>query len=245
MSLNAIENVNLRQFRRIVFFTGAGISAESGIPTYRGRGGLWHEYNYEEYACQRAFDRNPEKVWDFHEKRRAFVAGCEPGKGHRIIADIEKHIPGTIIITQNIDGMHQRAGSRNVIELHGSMWRVRCSCEEGTRVNHDIPLKSRKCRCGKYLRPDIVWFEDPLKIDIIEDAMKTVQKSDLLVTIGTSAMVYPAAQIPFIAMQRRVPTIEVNIDETDMTPFYSLFLKGTAGDMLTRLWNAPAESTGQ
>jgi len=235
--LNNGVTPDLREFRRIVFFTGAGISAECGIPTYRGRGGLWHEYNYEEYACQRAFDRDPEKVWDFHEKRREFVAERTPAKGHQIIADIEKHIPGTTIITQNIDGMHQRAGSRNVIELHGSMWRVRCECGLGTRENFDVPLKSRRCDCGRYLRPDIVWFEDPLQMDVIEKAMKTVQTCDLLITIGTSAMVYPAAQIPFIAMQRRVPTIEINIDETPMTPYYTIFLKGTASEMLSAVWS--------
>ncbi|MBN1297985.1 NAD-dependent deacylase [bacterium] len=222
--------------RRIVFFTGAGISAESGIPTYRGKGGLWHQYNYEEYACQLAFDRNPEKVWDFHEERRAFVARCTPAEGHRIIADIEKHIPGTTVITQNIDGMHQRAGSRNVIELHGSMWRVRCDCNMGVRENNDVPLRSRQCDCGAYLRPDIVWFDDPLDTEVIERAMRAVQTCDLLITIGTSAMVFPAAQIPLIAMQRKVPTIEINPEKTGLTPYYTVFLKGTAGAMLNRLW---------
>jgi len=231
------NSIDLHQFRRIVFFTGAGISAESGIPTYRGRGGIWHKYNYEEYACQRAFDRDPEKVWDFHETRREFVSRCEPAEGHQIIADIEKHITGTTVITQNIDGMHQKAGSRNVIELHGSMWRVRCECDGSVRDSFDIPLQTRKCECGSYLRPDIVWFEDPLKIDVIEQAMKAVQKSDILITIGTSAMVFPAAQIPLIAMQRHIPTIEINIEETPMTPYYTCFLKGTAGEMLKYLWH--------
>src|SRR4051812_8123026 len=104
-----------RDFQNIVLFTGAGMSAESGIPTYRGRGGLWHEYNYEDYACQRAFDRDPEKVWDFHDRRRATVAACAPNRGHQLLAELQRAKPATTIITQNIDGMHQSAGATGVI----------------------------------------------------------------------------------------------------------------------------------
>ena len=111
-------------FQRIVFFTGAGLSAESGIPTFRGKGGMWSQYNYEDYACQAAFDRDPEKVWDFHDERRRTVSSCEPNAGHRVIAEVQKRQPNTVVITQNIDGMHQRAGAADVVELHGSLWRV-------------------------------------------------------------------------------------------------------------------------
>lgn len=228
---------DLREFRNIVFFTGAGISAESGIPTYRGKGGIWKDYNYTEYACQRAFDADAEKVWDFHEKRRQFVADCHPNEGHRIIAQIQHEKPLTQIITQNIDGMHQRADALNVIELHGSMWRVRCDSECLVTDNFEVPLSTRKCQCGEYLRPDIVWFEDPMKQDVIETALRAVVKCDLLVTIGTSAMVFPAAELPVIAIQRNVPTVEINIEETAMTRYYTHFLQGTASEMLDRLWN--------
>ena len=128
----------LRDFRKIVFFTGAGLSAESGIPTYRGKGGMWTEYDYEDYACQRAFDRDPDKVWDFHDKRRAAVAACEPNAGHRVIAEIQKAQPGTVVVTQNIDGLHARAGSADVVELHGSLWRVRCDPENIVRPDTTV-----------------------------------------------------------------------------------------------------------
>ena len=128
-------------FERIVFFTGAGLSVESGIPTYRGSGGTWEEYDYAEYACQRAFDRDPEKVWDFHDKRRGVAAGAEPNAGHRILADVQQRVRGTRIVTQNIDGLLQRAGAVDVIELHGSLWRLRWS--GGVRENFEVPLASR------------------------------------------------------------------------------------------------------
>ena len=111
----------------IVFFTGAGMSAESGVPTYRGRGGIWHQYDWEEYACQEAFERDPEKVLSFHELRRTLILSCQPHEGHAAIAALQKRHPNVTVVTQNIDGMHQRAGAVNVIELHGSIWRVTCS----------------------------------------------------------------------------------------------------------------------
>ncbi|HIE06410.1 MAG TPA: hypothetical protein EYP64_00035 [Desulfarculaceae bacterium] len=117
----------MTESQNIVFFTGAGLSVESGIPTYRGQGGIWEDYNYQEYACQEAFASEPEKVWDFHDKRRAMIKSCDPNPAHRIIAEVQRRYPQTTIITQNIDGLHQRAGARNVIELHGSIWRLRCS----------------------------------------------------------------------------------------------------------------------
>ena len=137
--------IKLNDYERIVFFTGAGLSAESGIPTYRGSGGLWHQYNYEDYACQRAFDRDPENVWDFHDKRREAIGATEPNEGHKIIADVQKKKPGTWIVTQNIDGLHQRAGAVDIIELHGSIWRVRCATCEAIRDNLEVPLSNRRC----------------------------------------------------------------------------------------------------
>ena len=152
-----MTKIRLQDYRSIVFFTGAGMSAESGIPTYRGHGGIWSQYRYEEYACQRAFDRDPEKVWDFHDLRRAKVASCEPNAGHRLIAELQGDPSRRVsIITQNIDGMHQRAGARDVVELHGSLWRVRCDREEIIRADTTVPMQPRRCACGAYFRPDIV-----------------------------------------------------------------------------------------
>ncbi len=227
--------VELKTFERIVFFCGAGLSAESGIPTYRGAGGIWGKYRYEEYACQRAFDRNPGKVWDFHDERRRFVAGCEPNPGHHVIARVQARKPDTRIITQNIDGMLQRAGARDVIELHGSLWQVRCDWEGTVKNDVDVPIQSRTCRCGATLRPDIVWFDDSLDPHVVRAAIDAMTTADLLVTIGTSGEVFPAAQLPFIAMERGIPSIEINPEETPMSRLYRYVMRGPASSMLERL----------
>ena len=231
----------LSQFRRIVFFTGAGLSAESGIPTYRGAGGIWNEYNYEDFACQRAFDLDPERVWDFHDVRRALVASKEPNLAHRIVADLQRSIPETIVITQNIDGMHQRAakgsvsgGAREVVELHGSLWRVRCEPERTVQENFDLPF-ARKRACGAYLRPDIVWFEDQLDHRGVRRAREALEVCDVLVSVGTSAVVYPAADLPRIAAAAGAVTIEVNLEDTPMSSLYTHRLRGKATDILAQL----------
>jgi NAD-dependent deacetylase len=228
--------IHLRDFERIVFFTGAGMSAESGIPTYRGQGGIWRQYNYEDYACQRAFDRDPEKVWDFHDVRRERVAACEPNAGHRIVAEVQHAKPSTTIITQNIDGLHQRAGARDVVELHGSLWRIRCDAERVVVANEEVPLKARKCACGEYWRPDIVWFEDNLRMETLDAAATALEKCDVLVSIGTSAVVYPAAELPRIAMRNGAASIEINLEDTPVTPLYQHTLRGTASECLKMLW---------
>jgi NAD-dependent deacetylase len=226
---------SFRGYNSIIFFTGAGMSAESGVPTYRGKGGIWSQYNYEEYACQRAFDRDPEKVWDFHDKRRAAVAACEPNAGHRLIAELQKEKPATAIITQNIDGLHQRAGATEVIELHGSLWRVRCDDERTVREDRSVPLSSRTCRCGAHLRPDIVWFEDALNPQVVARAVNALKRCDLLVSVGTSGVVYPAADLPRLAMQGGAVTVEINPEETPVSQLYQHHLRGSASEMLARL----------
>jgi NAD-dependent protein deacetylase/lipoamidase len=230
--------IRLEDFERVVFFTGAGLSAESGIPTYRGRGGIWHQYNYEDYACQEAFDRDPEKVWDFHDQRRERVAACAPSRGHEIIAEVQARYPATRVITQNIDGLHQRAGTTGVVELHGSLWRVRCE-REGTVVeNQDLPIEPRRCPCGTYWRPDIVWFGDMLDPATLEAADEALSTCDVLVGVGTSGVVYPAAQLPRIAMAQGARSVEINLEETPVSAFYDHSLRGKASDWLERLWNA-------
>ena len=166
--------IDIKKYNKIVFFTGAGMSAESGVPTYRGSGGIWHKYNWEEYACQDAFERNPEKVLDFHELRRKSVLECQPHSGHKFISDLHKLHDNVIVVTQNIDGMHQRAGTENVMELHGSLWRLRCD-DCGIAIE-DIgeSFAKMKCDCGKYLRPDITWFGDILDSHIIQKASDVI-----------------------------------------------------------------------
>jgi NAD-dependent deacetylase len=223
--------IRLRDFRRIVFFTGAGLSAESGIPTYRGAGGIWEKYDYGEYACQRAFDEDPSKVWEFHDERRKAVAACEPGEGHRIIAATK----GARVVTQNIDGLHQRAGSTGVIELHGSLWRVRCERCRTVTESLEAPIRSRRCGCGSWLRPDIVWFEDMLDTETVRAAGDAMATCDLLVSVGTSGVVYPAADLPRLALSRGAVTVEVNPEETPLSPLYTHRLRGGASEMLRRL----------
>jgi len=222
----------LGDFRRVVFFTGAGLSAESGIPTYRGHGGIWKEYDYQEYACQRAFDRDANKVWDFHDKRRAAVRACSPNDGHRVIAEWQRRAPGTVVVTQNIDRLHQRAGAYDVIELHGSLWRVRCDREKVTRPDESIPMAPRKCACGAFLRPDIVWFEDALDPETVRRAQDALAKCDLLVTVGTSGVVYPAAELPRVAMQHGATTVEVNVEDTPVSRLYEHRARGQASEIL-------------
>jgi NAD-dependent deacetylase len=231
-----VTAIRLRDYRRIVFFTGAGMSAECGIPTYRGRGGIWSQYRYEEYACQRAFDRDPGKVWDFHDLRRAKVAACEPHAGHRAIAELQREASGRVsIVTQNIDGMHQRAGARDVVELHGSLWRVRCDRDGIVREDATIPMAPRRCACGAYFRPDIVWFEDSLDERNVERAEELLADCDLLVSVGTSAVVYPAAELPRIAMARGAMTVEINLEDTAASGLYRERLRGTASDVLVAM----------
>ncbi len=226
---------HLSEFERLVFFTGAGLSAESGIPTYRGDGGVWGKYDYREYACQRAFDRDPAKVWVWHDERRAAVAKSLPNIAHELIAKIQGQRPGTRVITQNIDGLHQKAGAVDVIELHGSLWRLRCEACGSRRENFDLPLEPKHCECGQWWRPDLVWFEDMLDMPVIEAAVSAIEECDCLVSIGTSGVVYPAAEMPIIAMRAGALTIEINPEETPLSALYAHSLRGTATELMKLL----------
>lgn len=233
-----MDAIRLEDFERIVFFTGAGLSAESGVPTYRGTGGIWAEYDYNTYACQDAFDRDPDKVWDFHDKRRAAVAACKPNRAHEIVAATQRDKPSTIVITQNIDGLHQRAGATNVIELHGSLWRVRCDTEKTVRSDESVPIASRRCACGAYLRPDIVWFGDKLAASSLRRAFAALASCDLLVSIGTSGVVHPAATLPKIAVIAGATAVEVNLEDTAVSHLYPHHLRGKATALLARMSGA-------
>ena len=232
-----MTGLQIADHRRIVFFTGAGLSAECGLPTYRGAGGLWASYKWEEYACQRAFDRDPARVWVFHEERRRVMAAAQPGLAHRIMARVQASLPGTCIVTQNIDGLHQRAGSADVIELHGSVWRLRCGCRGPARTETRIPLPSTRCEtCGAWLRPDIVWFEDPLSVDAIRRAGAAMRSCDLLLSVGTSGVVYPAAALPQLAAGAGATCVEINPEATAVSQEYDVHIRSGAGEALQSLW---------
>jgi len=228
--------LNIADYKQIVFFTGAGMSAESGVPTYRGEGGIWHEYKWTEYACQAAFDQNPEGVLDFHELRRIEAFKCQPHAGHDIISTIQSKKPNTSIVTQNIDGMHQRANTTQVIELHGSLWRLRCEKEH--RIFTDLEhgkYTSRTCDCGDWLRPDIIWFQDMLNEETVQTATDIISSCDLFISIGTSAVVWPAAGYPSLAKNAGAFCIEINPEETELSPLYHQSIRTTARDGLTQI----------
>lgn len=231
----SVADYLVRDYRRVVFFTGAGISAESGVPTYRGKGGIWKQYDYETYACQAAFQQSPERVWEFHNYRRTLVAACNPNRGHSAIARAEAARPGVTVITQNIDGLHQLAGSHNVLELHGSLWRLRCERCGARAESRDSPLARLHCACGAWWRPAITWFGDSLEGDVLDAAMHAVESCDLLVSVGTSAVVYPAAQMPLYARKAGARLVEVNPDATPMSAAYDLIIRETASEALERL----------
>lgn len=232
-----IKVIDIDKFKGIVFFTGAGMSAESGVPTYRGEGGIWHEYNWQEYACQEAWEAHPEKVFDFHDLRREEALKCFPHKGHEIITDIQSSHPNVTVVTQNIDGMHQRAGSKNVIELHGSIWRVRCDKEGWIKEDlADGPFKNRKCVCGEWLRPDIIWFSDMLSQDVLKQADQVISNCELFISIGTSGVVWPAAGYPQLAKSSGALCIEVNPEPSEQSWMVDHVYRGNAGKVLPKLF---------
>jgi NAD-dependent deacetylase len=228
-----MEKIEPSAYRKIVFFTGAGMSAESGVPTYRGKGGIWKQYDYEEYACQAAFDRDPEKVLEFHELRRRAVLDCRPHEGHRVIAGL----PEASVVTQNIDGMHQRAGSRNVIELHGSLWRLRCDRCGTMREDIGRSYEARRCTCGNWLRPDITWFGDQLDESVMGLAAEIIAGCELFISIGTSGSVWPAAGFPALARRSGARCIEINPEPSGAID-YDLVIRDTASEALTSLFTS-------
>jgi NAD-dependent deacetylase len=230
--MNPIE---VRNYKSIVFFTGAGMSAESGVPTYRGQGGIWHQYRWQEYACQRAFEQDPERVLAFHQLRRAAVLKCDPHEGHRIITGCEARHSDVKVVTQNIDGLHQRAGSQKVIELHGSLWRLRC-IDHGVREDLGKTYEHLRCpRCNRWLRPDITWFEDMLDPEVVADAETAIARCDLFISIGTSAVVWPAAGMPRIAKENGATCIEINPEPTNMSDLYDHTFRQPASSALVDL----------
>jgi NAD-dependent protein deacetylase/lipoamidase len=227
--------LTLSSYDNILFFTGAGMSAESGVPTYRGAGGVWREYDYKKYATQYAFDEDPERVWEFHNARRKLVGACKPNDGHRALARLGSERPHVTVITQNIDGLHQSAGSSNVIELHGSLWRVRCQGCGIRRNDRAVPFDELRCACGGWWRPDIVWFGDALSQTNIDDAKREMKACEVFVSIGTSAAVYPAAEFPLIAKEYGAKLIEINPEQTPLSHAYDECLRGSATEVLARL----------
>jgi len=201
---SAVAAIHQRRPRTVVVLTGAGISADSGIPTFRGEGGLWRNFRAEDLATPEAFVRNPLLVWEWYEWRRSLVRDAQPNAAHLAIA----RLTDALVVTQNVDGLHARAGTRNLIELHGNLFRARC-VREGTvqdALNRFDELPP-KCACGAFLRPDVVWFGEMLPEGAFERAADGVKRADLVLVIGTSGVVYPAAGL--VGMHRGL-SIEIN-----------------------------------
>jgi NAD-dependent deacetylase len=229
--------------QRISILTGAGVSAESGIPTFRGAGGLWENFRPEELATPEAFHRDPALVWRWYEWRRSLIAGAAPNAAHRAIADLERQLsPGSVtLITQNVDGLHRRAGSQNVLELHGSIIRVRCT-REGTAEDRPAAFDEvpPRCRCGALLRPDVVWFGEALPPGIMEAATRAVEQSDLLLVVGTSGVVFPAAGLVW-AVSRGI-AVEVNPDATPLSGQCGFSIRATAAEAVPPIAAAIVEA---
>jgi NAD-dependent deacetylase len=228
----------LRKAARVTVFTGAGISAESGIPTFReAQTGLWEHFRPEELASPEAFDRDPVTVWNWYRWRRQLVDRAMPNAGHRAIAELERRIPETVVITQNVDSLHQAAGSADVIELHGSIHRVRCpSCHAVRSWSPDDPVFPPLCTCGAMLRPDIVWFGEMLPEAALARAFEAVESCDVLLSVGTSNLVQPAASLPWVAAKRGALVAVVNVNmEGQLRDGNVIHLTGEAGIILPRL----------
>jgi len=224
----------LREASSVAALTGAGISAESGIPTFRGAGGLWREFRAEDLATPEAFARDPRLVWEWYDWRRGLIARAEPNAGHRALAELERRAGRFTLITQNVDGLHDRAGSRNVLKVHGDIWMVRCTaCGRETRDDRvPLPELPPRCECGGLLRPGVVWFGEPLPDNVWLEAERATRQASVFLVIGTAAVVYPAAGLVPLAKAAGAKVIEINLDETPYSAQVDCSLRGRAGELL-------------
>ena len=234
MIFESIKN-QIKDAKKIVFVTGAGISQESGIPTFRGKGGLWRNYDAMKLATIDAFYENPKLVWEWYNERRENIFSVSPNQGHKAIADLEKYVK-VIILTQNIDGLHQKAGSSEVLELHGSIVKIKCTVcdfkdEIMTKFSEIPPL----CKCGNILRPDVVWFGESLPEDIWKHAIVQASQCDMMIIAGTSLVVSPANTLPIYAKQNNAYLIEVNPEKTEMSSEMNLIINDTSANVLPKI----------
>ena len=225
----------IKKFQKIVFVTGAGISQESGIPTFRGEDGLWRNHDAMKLATIDAFYDNPKLVWEWYNERRMNIFQAQPNPGHRAIAELEKYAD-VVVLTQNIDGLHQKSGSSKVLELHGSIVKIKCSvCDYKEEILTEISNLPPLCKCGNMLRPDVVWFGELLPQDVWQDAMNFVSKCDLMIIAGTSLVVSPANTLPIYAKQNNATLIEINPENTSMSREMNLVIRNTSAESLPEL----------
>lgn len=230
----------LRVAPRITVMTGAGVSAASGVPTFRGPGGLWRQYRPEDLATPQAFARDPKLVWEWYDWRRQKIAACQPNAAHDVLARWSQR-PGFTLITQNVDGLHERAGTRDVVRFHGSIWEVRCldHCASSPAAWWDdtvpFPTLPPPCpHCGGVIRPGVVWFGEGIDPDVLARCLAAAA-CDVFLTVGTSAVVYPAASLVYEAKSQGAFTVEINLESTPASDTLDVALHGPAEEILVEI----------
>jgi len=234
----------LRAATSLVVLTGAGISAESGVPTFRSAGGLWRNYSPEKLATPEAFASDPRLVWEWYDWRRQVIRKAQPNAGHRALVEFEKRLAALptgegsfTLVTQNVDGLHDRAGSHEVLKLHGDIWLMRCAACGASERNEDVPLKELppRCRCGRVQRPGVVWFGEALPEAEWERASQASARTQMMMVVGTSAVVYPAAGLAELARAAGAKLAMINLEPTPLDCRADWVLSGRAGEILPRL----------
>jgi NAD-dependent deacetylase len=226
----------VRAAKAVVVLTGAGVSAESGIPTFRSNGGFWRTRRFEDLATPQGFARDPKLVWEWYEERRRSIAAARPNAGHEALAALERRLARFALITQNVDGLHERAGSKNIVKLHGDIWVLRCTvCGRERTDREPIAELPPHCACGGMQRPGVVWFGETLPEGAMERAAEAVGHADVVIVAGTSARVYPAAGLIPMAMDRGATVIEVNPEATDFSGEVTFALRGPSAELLPQL----------
>jgi NAD-dependent deacetylase len=227
----------LADSRRLTVLTGAGVSAESGVPTFRGEDGLWQGFKATDLATPQAFARDPKLVWSFYNWRRLLLAPLQPNSAHEALVRLEARVVHFTLITQNIDDLHRRAGSKNLIELHGNIWMLRCTRCQTVDRNEKVPLPELPgcANCGGLLRPHVVWFGEQLEPANLENAVVASQSCDTMLVIGTSALVQPAASLALYAKAGGARVAEINLVATPYSHQFDLSLQGKAGALLPQV----------
>jgi NAD-dependent deacetylase len=227
----------LKKCRGLAVSTGAGISKESGIPTFRdAQEGLWANYDPQQLATPEGFRSNPDLVWQWYNARRKMIGACEPNPGHHALVELEQAVTEFTLITQNIDNLHRKAGSTNIVEFHGNVFRFKCFDNEHPveKVTDNDPSPP-VCHCGSPVRPDVVWYGEVPPTACFDKASRALESCDVLLVVGTSGTVYPAASFPSLAKQAGAKVIEVNFEPSAITPLADEFLQGPSGEVLPKL----------
>lgn len=250
-----LENAQriLSSAREVMVLTGAGISAESGVPTFRGEGGLWKRYRAEELATPEAFARDPRLVWEWYAWRRGLIQACEPNPGHRALARWASRRPGVTLVTQNVDGLHEVAQREvgpggplpEIVEIHGSLFRSRCTACGARRAHRDpvvadaLDTLPRCIECEGLLRPDVIWFGEALEERVLTRAVEAATGCDVCLVVGTSGLVHPAAGLPGLTLDQGGAVVEVNLDPTPLSAVATVSIRGEAGKVLPILLQDP------